>query len=61
MPVPVAVPVGRSDRGIRLWLPDHANSTAIGTWSAGTYGISVKVGDRIVHLVMVVRAGVTTG
>ena len=60
MPVPVALPAGHPDRGIRLWLPDSANSTAIGTWSPGRRDLR-EVADGIVHLVMVVRVPSPTG
>ena len=44
-----------SDHRKQLWLPDPANSTAIGTWRPGTYRIDVTFGPRVVRLVMIVR------
>jgi hypothetical protein len=54
------VPVDSPDQGMQLWLPDPANSTAIGTWPSGTYLINVTIRERVVHLVMIVRGDVST-
>jgi hypothetical protein len=55
-----AVAVPEAGDGTQLWLPDPANSTAIGTWPAGTYRIDVTVGSRVVRLVMIVRGDLST-
>lgn len=54
-------PLDSADHAVRLWLPDPADATAIGTWSPGTYRIDVTAEERIVHLVMVVRDDLSTG
>ena len=54
-------PLDNADPAVRLWLPDPTEATAIGTWSPGTYRINVTAGERVVHLVMVVRDDLSTG